>query len=289
MEQARKITVFGATGKIGSDLIQLFSDAKIPVTAVTRNLKRAIPLPFVQWHQADMAHEEQLIPVIAEGGGVFLTSGPSPDFIQEQTNVIRAAQRAGAAHLVKLSSGEANASSPLFIPRMHGLVEAALTQADIPYTILRSNGMMQNWLGDLAESVRKERKFHESTGDGKRAYVDKRDVAEVAFNCLTQPENHYAKTYFLTGGEAVNYNDVAAAISSVVQQPVAYVPVSLEEARREMEQQNLPPALIETFIAYDTAQRNGEKALVTDCVSKLLGRPPRTIDQFFADHADCFR
>ncbi|WP_460953771.1 NmrA family NAD(P)-binding protein [Spirosoma litoris] len=289
MEQARKITVFGATGKIGSDLIQLFSDAKIPVTAVTRNLERAIPLPFVEWHQADMAHEEQLIPAIAKGGGVFLTSGPSPDFVKDQTNVIRAAQRARAAHLVKLSSGEADACSPLFIPRLHGLVEAALTQAGIPYTILRSNGMMQNWLGDLAESVRKDRKFHESTGDGKRAYVDKRDVAEVAFNCLTKPENHYAKTYFLTGGEAVNYNDVAAAISSVLQQPVAYVPISLEDARREMEQQNLPPALIETFIAYDTAQRNGEKALVTDSVSKILGRPPRTIDQFFADHADCFR
>ncbi|WP_406826905.1 NmrA family NAD(P)-binding protein [Pedobacter sp. KACC 23697] len=289
MNGIRPITVFGATGKIGTGLIALLSEAKLPVTAITRDLKKAIPLPFVQWKRADMSEPEALQPVLSKGGAVFLLSGTGPDCSTEQINVIRVAKEAGVSYIVKLSSGEADLNSPYFIPRTHGIVEEFLKKSKIPYTILRSNGMMQNWLGEIANSVKKQRIFYESTGDGKRAYVDRRDIIEAAYICLTKPEKHQNKTYFITGGKAVNYSELAQCISNVIQEKVSYVPISIEESRKEMECKVMPYALIETFCAYDAAQARGEKALVTDDLHRILNRQPRTIEQFVLDHQVFFK
>lgn len=289
MNNHKYITVFGATGKIGSELITLLSQATIDTIAVTRNMDKAVKLPFVQWIQADIADEQSLYATMENSDAVFLLSGSSADFVDEQKNVIRVAKKSGVKHVVKLSSGAADKDSPWYIPRTHGEVEDFLVSSGMYFTMLRPNGIMQNWLGGIAESVQKERKFYESTGSGRRAHVDRRDIAEVAFTCLTRPAENYNKVYLLTSGKAVNYFEVAEAIGNAIGETVEYIPVSLEQARLEMEKQGMPPALIDTFIAYDTAQLNGETAVVSDSVSRVLGRPARTLENFARDYADSFR
>jgi uncharacterized protein YbjT (DUF2867 family) len=190
---------------------------------------------------------------------------------------------------VKVSSGAADKNSRFHIPRTHGEVEELLKLSGIHYTILRPNGIMQNWLGDIAKTIRSERKFYEATGDGKRAHVDRRDIAEVAFKCVTEPEKNYNKIYFLTSDKAINYWDVAKAITTALNEEVEYVPISLNAARKQMEQKGMPFALIETFISYDEAQRNGETETVTDNVKTLLGKPARSLENFVKDYVDSFR
>jgi uncharacterized protein YbjT (DUF2867 family) len=285
----KKITVFGATGKIGSELIQLLSQAKIETIAVTRNLERAVALPFIEWVQADIGIRQSLYATMKNSVSVFLLSGHSADFVKEQESVISAAKELSVKHIVKLSSGAADKNSKFYIPRTHGEVENILRLSGMHYTMLRPNGIMQNWLGDIAETVRHERKFFEATGNGKRAHVDQRDIAEVAFKCLTEPEKNYDKTYLLTSDKAVNYYEVAEAIGKVIHDKVEYVPISLQEARQEMEQKGMPPALIETFISYDTAQRNGETEIVSESVRTVLGKPARTLEDFARDYAGRFK
>jgi NAD(P)H dehydrogenase (quinone) len=285
----KKITVFGATGNIGSELIHLLSDAKIKTIAVTRSLDKAAELPFIEWMQTDMSDKQSLCVTMETSDKVFLLSGQSPEFVREQKNVIEVARKLGVKHIVKLSSGAADKNSEFYIPRTHGMVEDFLIKSGIHYTMLRPNGIMQNWLGGVAESVKKERKFNEATGNGKRAHVDIRDIVAVAFKCLTEAEKHYDKIYLLTSDKAVSYYGVAKAISKAISEKVEYVPISLEEARREMKQKGMPYALIETFIAYDTAQRNGETEIVSDSVRNILGKPATTIEQFVMDYAEHFK
>ncbi|MBC9909692.1 NAD(P)H-binding protein [Chitinophaga varians] len=284
-----KITVFGASGNIGSLLIHLLSKAQIETIAVTRNCHDTTDFPFVQWVQADMSHKESLHATMENSKAVFLLSGNSPTVVEDQKNVIDVAKEMGIKHIVKLSSGAADPNSRLYIPRSHGQIENYLIASGIHYTILRPNGIMQNWLGEIADAVRKERKFYEATGDGKRAHVDRRDISDVAFKCLTVPETHFDKIYLLTSDKAVNYYDVATAISNVVHEKVIYCPISFEQAKQDMEEKNMPAALIETFLAYDAEQRNGETEIVTDCVRTILGCPPRTLEVFIADHATYFK
>jgi uncharacterized protein YbjT (DUF2867 family) len=51
--ERKYITVFGATGRIGVVLLQFLSSAGIPAIAVTRNKNKAVPMPFVEWMEAD--------------------------------------------------------------------------------------------------------------------------------------------------------------------------------------------------------------------------------------------
>ena len=284
-----KIIVFGATGKIGSELINLLSQAKMETIAVTRDIQKATMLPSVQWIQADMADKQSLYNIMKSDDSVFLLSGQTPDFVREQKNVIDVAKESGIKYIVKLSSGAADKDSIFYIPQTHGQVEDYIIHSGIHYTMLRPNGIMQNWLGDIADSVRKERKFYEATGDGKRAHVDRRDIAEVAFKCLIEPEKNHDKIYLLTSDKAVNYFEIAAAISAAINEKVEYVPISLEKAKEDMRRNGMPFALMETFISYDTAQRNGNTAIVSDSVKVILGKPARTLEDFTKDYAHKFK
>lgn len=294
MEKNQYITVFGATGKIGGALLPFLSAAGVPTIAVTRNKSKAVALPFVEWVEADMADKESLHKTMTNSRAVFLSSGMGTNFVDEQHRVIQVAAETGVGHLVKLSSAAAAKSSRTHmassqIGNAHGAVEELLKTAGIPWTILQPTGFMQNWLGEFSERVKQERTIQEATGDGKRAYIDVRDIAEVAFNVLTVPAPHMAATYVLTGGEAINYGQLATTLSQVVGEPVTYIALTLEEARQRMEQKGLPPAMVQTFVAYAAVQRNGEAEYVSNAVAEILQKPARTAGAFVNDYSGWFK
>jgi uncharacterized protein YbjT (DUF2867 family) len=285
----KNITVFGATGKIGRELISQLSAASIATIAVTRNLENAIKLPSIEWIQADMSDKQSLYRTMKNAKAVFILSGQSENFVDEQNNVIKMAKEQAVEHIVKLSSGAADSNSIFHIPRVHGEVEDFLKSSGIAWTMLRPNGVMQNWLGDLAQTVKKERKIYEATGDGKRAHVDIRDIAEVAFKILAEPEKHINKTYLLTSDKAVNYKQVAEAISNVINEKVEFVSLTLIEAKQQMEQAGMRQWAIETFLSYDEAQYNGKTELVSNDVKNILHKPARTLEGFVMDYANSFK
>jgi len=284
----KRIVVFGATGRIGRELLTLLSKAGIATVAVTRDDTKATSAPNILWKVADMNVKESLTNVMQKDDVVFLLSNVGQNFIEQQYNVASVGKQLGIAHIVKLSSGAADAQSKLLIPRAHGLAEDFIIASGLSYTILRSNGMMQNWLGEVAESVRNNRLFHESTRNGRRAYVDIRDIAEVAFHVLTEPGRHANKTYLLTGDVAVDYDDVADTIANVIHEAVRYIPVGLEEARTQMIAQGMPMPLVETFLEYDRDQAEGRAEFVTTHVRDILNKPARSLHDFVTDYRQHF-
>ncbi|WP_143307433.1 NmrA family NAD(P)-binding protein [Chitinophaga vietnamensis] len=293
MNNKSHITVFGATGNIGRHLLQLLSAAQLPVIAVTRDAGKAMPLPAVQWISADMSDPASLPATMHNSHALFLLSGHSPDFVQQQTNVIKAAITSGVEHIVKLSSGTANEHSPFYIPggaigQLHAEVEDFLKASGLYWTMLQPNGFMQNWLGDLAATVRKERTIYEATGHGTRAYIDLRDIGEVAFKVLTEPALHRNKSYLLTGSTAVNFYEVAHLLSEALQETVTFASLNSEQAQERLLKKNIPPVAVQTLLAYATAQREGKTACVSPHVETILGRPARSVKTFIADHLSHF-
>ncbi|SKC98346.1 Uncharacterized conserved protein YbjT, contains NAD(P)-binding and DUF2867 domains [Chitinophaga ginsengisegetis] len=294
MENTPYRTVFGATGKIGRALLGFLSQAQMPTIAVTRDLGKAEPLPFVEWVAADMSRPETLPAALKNSAAIFLVSGMGTSFVEEQHNVITAAKAAGVKNFVKLSSAAAGKSSPAHIVqsaigRSHKEVEELLKASGLNWTILQPTGFMQNWLGEFSKRVKEERGIYEATGDGRRAYIDLRDIAEVAFTVLKEPAKHAGQTYILTGDEALNYWQLADIIGEVIHHKVTYVPLTLEEARERMEMKGMPQWAIQTFMAYTEVQRNGDAAYVSSDVQQVLGKPARTTAAFFADYAEWFK
>lgn len=294
MENTQYRTVFGATGKIGKELLGYLSRAQVPTIAVTRDLSRAENLPFVKWVAADMSRPETLAATMENSTAVFLVSGMGTGFVQEQHNVIKAAKAAGVNHFVKVSSAAAGKSSPQHmaasaIGRSHKEVEELLISSGLNWTLLRPTGFMQNWLGELAKQVKEERSIYEATGDGRRAYIDLRDIAETAFTVLVNPGEHTGKTYVLTGDEAISYWQLADIIGEVIRDKVTYVPITLEEARERMEKKGMPQWAIQTLIGYAEIQRNGDAAYISRDVQQLLHKPARTAAEFIKDYVEWFK
>lgn len=284
------ITVTGSTGTIGSELVRLLSSAGASTRAVMRDFRRIQPLPGIAWTRADLADDRLLEPALAGTTRLFLLTGNHEGFTELQIGVIDAARALGVEHVVKLSALGASDHSKSAIGRGHWKVEQALRETEMAWTILRPHAFMQNWLGDVARSVRDEGVIYAPIGEGRVPFVDTRDIAEVAARVLLDPEPHAGRKYTLTGAEAVGYDDVAAAISAAIGKPVAYRPISPDEARARMEAQGVPPFLIDATLAIAAYQAaGGPTAQVSRDIERILGRPPRTIHEFARDHADAFR
>jgi uncharacterized protein YbjT (DUF2867 family) len=284
------ITVTGSTGTIGRELVQLLSDAGASTRAVFRNASKIRPLPSVVWLQADLHDGGVLEPVIAGTTRLFLLSGNEPGFGTLQIDTVRAAQDLGVAHVVKLSALGASSHSNSAIAREHWEVERAIQGTTMTWTILRPHAFMQNWLGDVAESVRAEGVIYSPIADGHVPFIDTRDIAGVAAEALLHPEAHAGRKYSLTGGEAVSYADLAIALSEATGKTVTYRPISMEDARARMTARRIPGAMIDAMLAISAYQKaGGPTAKVSDSVQRILGRSPRTIRDFVRDYARHFR
>jgi uncharacterized protein YbjT (DUF2867 family) len=280
------ITVTGSTGTIGSELVRLLSDAGAPTRAVVRNVSKIRPLPGVVWLRADLHDGDVLEPVIAGTTRLFLLSDNEPGFGRLQIAALGAAQDLGVAHVVKLSALGASSHSNSTIAREHWEVEQALQQTTMTWTILRPHAFMQNWLGDVAESVRAEGVIYSPIGDGRVPFIDTRDIAAVAAEALLRPEAHAGRKYFLTGGEAVGLAELAVALSEATGKTVTYRPISMEEARARMTARRIPAPMIDAMVAIAAYQKaGGPTSKVSDSVQRILGRPPRTIRDFARDYS----
>ncbi|HEX6135740.1 MAG TPA: SDR family oxidoreductase [Longimicrobiales bacterium] len=283
------ITVTGSTGTIGSALVGLLADAHVPVRAVARDVTALRPLPGVVPVQADLTDETLLEPVLAGTTRLFLLTGNAAGFANLQIGVIRAARDLGVQHVVKLSALGASGHSRSWIGSGHYDVERELIASGIPWTILRPHSFMQNWLDDVAESVRAEGVIRAPIGDGRVPFIDTRDIAEVAARVLLDPATHAGAKYVLTSGAAVGYADVAEALSELLGRPVRYEPISPDEARERMSARGLSDGAIDALLAIAAYQRaGGPTSKVSDDVERILGRPPRTIRDFARDHARHF-
>jgi uncharacterized protein YbjT (DUF2867 family) len=284
------ITVTGSTGTIGSELVRVLSNASVVTRAVLRDWSKARRLGNVVWLQADLRDEALLEPALAGTSRLFLLSDNEPGFGAMQIAIIRAAEHLGVAHVVKLSALGASNHSNSSIAREHWEVEQVLGKSSMAWTILRPHAFMQNWLGDVAESVRSERTIYSPIGDGRVPFIDTRDIAAVAAEILLHPEAHLNRKYFLTGGGAVGYAELATALSTATGATVTYRPISMDDARATAEKRGVSPPLIDAMLAIAAYQKaGGPTEKTSDSVERILGRPPRTVVDFARDYADRFR
>lgn len=284
------VTIIGSTGSIGNELVNLLSDAGASVRAVLRNFHRARRLSGVTWLQADMSDETLLDAALAGTDRLFLLTGNRPGFGQTQIHIIQAAERLGIKHVVKLSALGASPRTKSPLAHEHWIAEQALEESAMTWTILRPHVFMQNWLEEVAETVRSEGAIYAAIGEGKVPFIDARDIAAVAAESLLDPEKHSGQRYVLTGGEAVGYEVLAGAISNAIGKPVVYKSLSMDEMRTRMENQGLDKKMIDSYLALAAYQKaGGPTERVSESVREILGREARTVQDFAADYSESFK
>ena len=284
-ERRPRMILVTTAGKVGSETSRLLGQQGVPVRVIVRNAEKAAALATkgVDVLKGDL---EDPASIDAAMQGVSRVVLVSPPVVQQELNVIDSAVRAGVEHVVKITA-KASADSPIARRRNQAEIESALIASGIGYTLLRNNAYMQNFLM-MAPGIAKTDSFSTATGDGRIGHIDARDVAAVAAGIAASPSAHIRKTYWPTGPEVLSGAEVAAVLSRVLDRTITFHPITLEEQKQAMIDVGLPEAVADDNARAVALMADGDCDYLTDDVLSILGRAPRSFEQFARDHAAAF-
>lgn len=279
------ILVIGATGTVGREVVRQLLEAKEDVRVLSRDRARAAKLgEGVEVVEGDLGKPETLGAAFAGVDRAFVLS-TGPGVAELEGNAYAAAKKAGVRHIVNISAQGAG-QPELAIGRWHHDSEERLEASGVAWTILRPGQFASNALS-WAGSIKAQGAVFAPTGDGKTAPIDPRDIAAVAVKALTTP-GHEGKIYELTGPELLTTAEMAQRIGAVIGKEVRHVDVPEAAAREGMLRAGMPEVLASAVLELMALIRAGRGAALSPVVEQVLGRKPRTFDEWARDHAAAF-
>ena len=284
---AKPVLITGASGNQGGPAARCLLELGMPVrVAGTRPDALRAAFPSMQAVRLDLTDPASFAPALDGVGSVFLLRPPAIAKMGPTLNAfLDEAQRLGVDHVVL--SSVAGAERNKHIP--HRKAEDHLQASLLDWTILRPGFFAQNLTGAYRIDIAEDDRIYVPAGAGKAAFIDTRDIGEVAAEVLAQPEAHVGKAYWLTGGEALSFAEVAALLEEELSRSIRYVPASaLGYVRylRKRHRLGWMQTIVQT--ALHLGLRRGDAEGCSGDVERLLGRPPRTMREFIEDHHDAW-
>lgn len=288
------ILVTGATGNIGSEVVkELLSDAPdVSIKAAvhsSQNVKKVKSDARVKVIQIDYNEPETVREALNGVDKLFLLTPDVPNAADLASNVVIEAKKAGIKQIVKQSVMGAALEADVGTMRLHRQVEKFIEQSGIPFTFLRPNEFMQNFINFHSPSIRGNNAFYIPLEDAKVSLVDVRDIAGVAVKSLIDEDKHKNKTYLITGPEALSYHQVAEILSNTTGRKINYVNISDGEARSAMKEIGMSDWLINTVSELSEYFRKGKASEISPAVEDVTGNKPISFSQFAKDYAEAFR
>ena len=288
------ILVTGATGNIGSEVVkELLSDAPdVSIKAAvhsSQNVKKVKSDARVKVIQIDYNEPETVREALNGVDKLFLLTPDVPNAPDLASNVVIEAKKAGIKQIVKQSVMGAALEADVGTMRLHRQVEKFIEQSGIPFTFLRPNEFMQNFINFHSPSIKGNNAFYIPLEDAKVSLVDVRDIAGVAVKSLIDEDKHKNKTYLITGPEALSYHQVAEILSNTTGRKINYVNISDGEARAAMKEIGMSDWLINTVSELSEYFRKGKASEISPAVEDVTGKKPISFSQFAKDYAEAFR
>ena len=275
------ILVTGATGNVGGELVRQLVGANQQVRALVRSPdQRGLPAS-VELVSGDLNRPESLSAALTGVRGVFLLPG------YKDTPVLLAQMRRAGVERVVLLSGRSASDGDISnaISRYMSHSETAVRQSGLPWTFLRPSGFMSNtfqWVGQLKAGEVVRAPF----ANVRVASIDPYDIAAVAALALSS-EDHAGHVYMLSGPESLLPADRVRILGKVLGKDLRFEAQPNDQARAEMSR-DVPVEYVDAFFKF-FVDRTLDESEVLPTVEELLGRPPRSFEQWASAHADAFR
>lgn len=280
---SENILVAGASGTFGKELVKKLMENGACIRVGVRNLARAegmnlgnCPVEILDYEKAET------FKTAFEGIEKFFLATPTgyPQIEELIIPVINAAKESGVSHLVSLSAAgvQQDSATPLSI------AEKCVQNSGIDYTILRPNLFMQNLL-NLSPSIKKNNQIRLAAASANISFVDVRDVASAAATILIH-SSHKNHIYLLTGNESPDLFDIARTLSQVTGKTISYIPVSHNEAYKELLSCGLSPQRANLINGLFEIARQGWCELIQPDLKEILKQEPTSFEQFAWDYKE---
>jgi uncharacterized protein YbjT (DUF2867 family) len=204
------VLVTGATGNVGREVVRALRARGISVRAADRKPTRCAAIfqdDGVTSARLDFQDSSTFAAAVEGCSALFLLRPPPISDVKATLNpFVDTARERGVRHVVFLSV--AGAGKSWLVP--HHAVEAHLAARSDDWTVLWPGFFAQNLSDAYRPDIVEDDRLFVPAGRGRVAFVDVRDVAEVAAVALCDPASHAAKAYTRTGPAAVSFEDAAA-------------------------------------------------------------------------------
>jgi uncharacterized protein YbjT (DUF2867 family) len=279
------IALFGATGTVGSLIVERLTEPAVLITRDPSKLSAATNAGH-RIAQADITGPVSLRNAFADVDTVICISSDSAEQSKHEVAAMRAAEAAGVKRFVKLSAQSAAMSPPVSFGREHAATEQALASSSMETVSVRPVFFAQSLLF-FADSV-KTGKLVYPTGKGAVAFVDARDIADVMVRAAT--DSTVTGPLTLTGPQAFTFREVADKLGTALVRKVRHISPPGFVARKALPKlAGVSPWQAGMIVELAQAQKAGGQSTISGDVERILNRPPRSIDTFLADHIAAFR
>ncbi|MGN9813655.1 NmrA family NAD(P)-binding protein [Micromonospora sp. BQ11] len=271
------VLVSGATGRAGWHVARILREhghrvrAAVPDAGATGPWNEAVTFSFT-----DPATWDATFTGVDR---MFLMRPPQiGNVTRDMLPALERARQLGVRRMVLLSlqGAEHNPVVPY-----HDL-EKWLRRSGLEWTFVRAAFFMQNLSTTHAADIREHDRIVLPAGRRRTAFVDLRDVAEVAALAL-RDDGHVGRAYTPTGSRPLTYAEVADLIGAELGRPVRYVSAGPLRYLRAARADGMAWGMALVTLALYTTCRLGLADGITDDVRTLLGRPPIDFAQFAHD------
>lgn len=270
--------ITGSTGHIGRTLSLELEALGASFRAGVRNVGQGGPRAVAfDWEQ-----ENTHASALAGCDQLFILTPVAPAMVDHTRRICAAARTQGVKRIVKLSVAGAD-SRAVTLQDLHAQAEAVVRDSAPSWAIIRSTPFFQNFPRFFGANPSRPGAVYLPHGTGKASWIDSTDVAAVTARVLVDPER--TGVFDLTGPEALGTAAVAEKLTRHWGNKVDYVDVPEAAARDVMQQRGVPPWNAQVVLELHRLIRESALAHVTSDVERVLGRRPRSIDDFAASPA----
>jgi uncharacterized protein YbjT (DUF2867 family) len=259
------VLVTTAAGNVGREVVRACSERGIPVRGADRSV-----LDFL---------DPKTWPSALSGCDRLFLLRPPPISDMERTLIpfVDAAYAAGVQHVVFMSVAGAERRS--WVP--HRKVELHLERIGRAWTILRPGFFAQNVEDAYRRDIVEDDRLYVPAGRGRVAFVDVRDIGDVAALVLDDPSPFRGQALTQTGPRAIGFDELAALLTKALGRAIEYQPAAIAGYAAHLRRHR---GMSWTQIAVQTilhlGLRRGDAEAVDPSVERLLGRPARSIESY---------
>lgn len=257
----------------------------------------------VETRQMNFNHAEGLADKFAGAETVALISMPfvGPKRQAAHRNVVDAAKTAGVKKIIYTSLvNAADPTNPSVEKIDHAYTEKYIEEFGLDYIFLRNSQYAEAMITNYFTFVHANAPLANSQGDGKMAYISRKDCAKAVAYALLAQDLHYS-IQNINGPELLTISEFVQIGNQVTGNDISYKAISDEENYAIFDAMGVPrttdgefkkdseaPFSSEGMVTFAQAIREGKMDVFTDDFEKLTGEKALTVRYMF-EHADDFQ
>ena len=284
------ILVTGSTGNVGSKLLKELVAHRAAFRALVRKPEdvERLRTQGIETVQGDVTNVESMRRALEGVNHLYILTPSSPQLAEIEGTLVEEAQKAGVHYIVKQSVLGADIHAHCPFTRVHAYAEEAVKASGIPYTFLRLNSFMQNFVTLHAKTISTQGRFYEPLGDAMLSHIDTRDIAAAAARVLTE-DGHEGRAYDITGPEALSNTQLATMLTAMLENQVTYISIPDEDLRHILLDTGMPDWYADSLVRLYQFYRQGGGATVATDLEQLIRRRPRTMASYLQENIGAFK